>query len=137
MIALVIPRRDLTEIRLDDRRAAPEAQRRGVLISQGYEGGPEQHIDLIQCCHCQQVFPFVRNSGVERGWCMNCGQITCGRHECDDCVPWQQMIANMEAGMPWAQAKRHRPIVGRVEAEPPRASLKTRGQTDSGILLPG
>ena len=129
MIALTIERRDLTEIRHEDRRSAPVAQRRGVLISQAYEGGPEVHVDLIQCCHCQQVFPFVKNSGTVRGWCMGCGQITCGRHECDPCVPWRQMIESMERGLTWHQAKRHRPIVAAVSHEPPKSHLA------GGILL--
>lgn len=136
-IGLVKPRRDLTEIRPEDRRAAPKDQLCGVLISRPYEGGAEQQIDLVQCCHCQQTFPFVRGSGVKRGWCSRCAGITCGRIECDDCVPWQEMLWQMEQGVPWHLAKRARRIVGRVEAEPPKAAVRSAGQTAGGILIPG
>jgi hypothetical protein len=111
------------------RRSAPASQKRGVLISQAYEGGPQVHVDLCQCIHCEGVFPFVRGSGVRRGWCMNCNGMTCGRACCDPCVNHRQMLENMERGMTWAQAKQHKPIVGRVEEEPPKAKPK--------LIIPG
>ena len=122
MLLLMPQRRDLTEIRPEDRRAAPASQRVGVLISQAYDGGPEQHIDLCQCIHCEALFPFVRGSGVTRGWCMGCNGMTCGRPCCDPCVNRRQMIENMERGLPWAEAKKYKPVTGRVEAEPPRST---------------
>ena len=137
VIGIVKQRRDLTEVRPEDRRVAPTGQRCGVLVSRAYAGGPEQQIDLVQCVHCQQVFPYVRNSGRDRGWCPNCKGITCGRKHCDPCVHWMQMLANMGAGRPWALAKRRRRIMGRVEAEPPKATTRTVAKSDGGILLPG
>lgn len=123
MTTILIPqRRDLAEFRREDRRAAPTGQRVGVLISQAYEGGPEQHTDLVQCGHCQQIWPYVRGSGVKRGWCMACGKITCGSADCDVCVSARQLLDNMGQGMPYHEARKHKPIVGRVEAEPPRSA---------------
>lgn len=106
-------RRPLTEVSREHARAAPASQRRGVLISRAYEGGPEEHIDLIACVHCQRIFPYVRGSGNVRGWCMRCSGIHCGLG-CEECVPWRQMIANLEAGMGFDQAKRHRPVTASV-----------------------
>ena len=139
MIALAIPRRDLTEIRPEDRRVAPVGLKRGVIISTPYEGGRSVEMDACQCCHCQMVFPYVRNSGKDRGWCSMCRDLTCGRPECDPCVPVLQMLENMrgDSGIPWHLAKKHLPIVGRVEAAPPKAATRTRGATAGGILLPG
>ena len=123
MTHLHIPaNRPLTEINPNDRRAAPTSQRVGVLISQDVEGGPEQHVELIQCCHCQRIWPFVRGSGNVRGWCGQCGKLTCGSNECDVCVPARQLLDNMAAGMPFHVARTHRPITARVEAAPPRKS---------------
>lgn len=118
--------KSLTEVPLEDRRAAPEGQRIGVLISQDAEGGLEQHIDLIACCHCQRIFPFVKGSGRLRGWCLRCNKITCGPG-CEECVPWRQMLASMEAGMTFAQARRHRPIMASVPDGVP--------QSPAGVLL--
>ena len=121
MTLILIPQtsRALTEIPLEDRRAAPASQRIGVLTSQAYEGGPAQEIDLCSCVHCQMVFPFVKGSGTLRGWCMRCNGTTCGRPCCDVCVHWKQLLANMEAGLSWSQAKRHRPITVNVPCAVP------------------
>ena len=111
---IIVPsQRPLTEVSTA-RRRAPASQRRGVLVSG--EGGKQECADLVQCCHCQAIFPFVRGSGTDRGWCMGCNQMTCGHALCDPCVPWQQMIANLEAGMDYEAAKRHRPIMASVPA---------------------
>lgn len=122
---IVSAARPLTEVD-GTRRSAPAGQVRGVLVSQAYEGGPEQQVDLCQCCHCQAVFPYVRGSGAVRGWCMRCGGITCGNHLCDVCVPWQQLIANLEAGMDYEAARRHRPIVASVPAAVPKAKAEKK-----------
>lgn len=112
--------RELTEVKRRDRRAAPAGQRRGVLVSRAYEGGPEQQHDVVQCCHCQRVWVYRRGSGVRRGWCMGCNGITCGSHACDVCVPFQQLLDNLAAGMDYEAARRHRPVKASVPAAPPK-----------------
>ena len=103
-------------------RAAPTGQRRGYLSMRAYDGGPEVQADLVQCCHCQNLFVYVVGSGTKRGWCTNCNGITCGCNECDVCVPWQQLIANMGAGLLFAEARRHRPISVNVPCIVPKAA---------------
>lgn len=128
MIHLIVSHRSraLTEIPLEDRRAAPESQRVGTLISQDQEGGPEQHIDLIQCCHCQRTWPWVKDSGRLRGWCNRCAAFFCGPR-CEVCVHWRQMLANMGAGLPFEEARRQQPIQVSVPCAVP--------QSTGGVLL--
>ncbi len=114
--------RSLTDVPLEQRRSAPAHQRRGVLISRPHEGGPEQHIDLIQCCHCQRIWPWVQGSGKLRGWCMRCSGFFCGP-KCETCVHWQQLMANLGAGMTFEQAKRHNPIQASVPADVPKSGI--------------
>lgn len=122
---IIVPKTsELTEVKKADRRAAPVGQKRGELISTPYEGGPAQHHDIVQCCHCQRVWVYQRGSGIERGWCMRCNGITCGSHDCDVCVPAEQMLASMGAGMDYATARKHRPIAVSVPVETPKAAPK-------------
>lgn len=131
MTLILVPKtaRNLTEVPLEDRRAAPKSQRIGVLLSRAYEGGPEQAIDIVSCVHCQAVWPWVRGSGNLRGWCCRCNGFFCGP-ECEMCVPALQMLHNMGdhgGAMPFDQAKRHRPITASVPAGVPASK--------DGILL--
>ena len=48
------------------------------------------------CCHCNAHFVMVRNSGRIRGFCMKCMQITCGRLECNVCIPFERKLEMME-----------------------------------------
>lgn len=114
--------RELCEIPKKMFRAAPAGLRRGYLSMRAYDGGPEVQADLVQCCHCQHLFVYVVGSGVKRGWCMNCNGITCGCNECDMCVPSQQLIANMGAGLLFDQARQHRPIMASVPCKVPKTS---------------
>lgn len=74
--------------------------------------------DTVSCCHCGYTWVFQPGSGRRRGFCLRCNHITCGRECCErmGCVPQEQQIENMEA----FRAIDSRPIVGRVDAEPPR-----------------
>lgn len=100
------------------RASAPHKLRCGLLISTPMDsdkGVVER--ELIQCCHCQ--FTCVWTPGVERGWavCGRCNDWHCPKVECrSGCRPWRQWLENRRLGL----ADDHVPIVGRVEAEPPR-----------------
>lgn len=96
--------------------SAPTGQKRGVLVSTPYEGGPVVQTDIVQCCHCSRVWVWVPGSGRRRGFCMRCNGITCGSHTCDACVPFEQQLDNMECGRPVD----FRPIVASVTAAPPK-----------------
>lgn len=50
-----------------------------------------------QCVHCGMHFPYIPGSGKTRGFCMSCMGITCGKPECDPCVPMEKAIEAMEA----------------------------------------
>jgi hypothetical protein len=97
-------------------------RRAGVLISTPFESDATQHRDLVQCVHCQFTTVWTPGSGRYWGWCARCNGFYCGwKPTCHQCVPALQMIENLEAGMPYELAIRHRPI---------RIST-------AGLLLPG
>lgn len=52
----------------------------------------------LQCCHCGGHFVSVRGSGVTRGFCLRCRTVTCGAQKCDQCYPFEQQLADVEAG---------------------------------------
>ena len=54
--------------------------------------------DTLQCCHCQGHWIPIRGSGKRRGFCMNCGSVTCGRPSCDRCLPWEKKLELIEKG---------------------------------------
>lgn len=54
--------------------------------------------DTAQCVHCNAHFVMERGSGKKRGWCMNCGGITCGGVECSRCVPFEKKLDMYEKG---------------------------------------
>lgn len=54
-----------------------------------------QVASTCQCCHCGAHFVFRRGSGTDRGFCMKCGRLTCGKPACDPCNPIEkQRISN-------------------------------------------
>jgi hypothetical protein len=103
------------------RHAAPTAApMRGVLISTPDDGGRATQLDTVQCVHCSRVWAWVPGSGRRRGYCARCHGLTCGSDACDHCVPVQQLIDNLEKGLPYDLARTFRPIVGRVEGHVPK-----------------
>jgi len=56
--------------------------------------------DTLQCVHCGAHFVIQPGSGNRRGFCLCCNGPTCGRPECDVCVPTEQKLENIEAGRP-------------------------------------
>ena len=52
--------------------------------------------DTLQCCHCGVHWIPVKGSGIKRGFCRNCMQVTCGRPECNTCVPQEKMLEIIE-----------------------------------------
>lgn len=39
--------------------------------------------DTMQCVHCGHQWIPVKGSGKKRGFCLNCGGVTCGSHQCE------------------------------------------------------
>ena len=93
--------------------SAPISHKRGVLVSSPLDSDKKKECEFVQCCHCQRLWLYKPGSGKVRGFCLRCMGVTCGP-DCDECVPAMQMIENMEAGMPWEQARKHRPIKASV-----------------------
>jgi hypothetical protein len=72
----------------------------GHFIYTGKEGTRDNvEIDTRMCCHCGANFaskPGIwtphSQKKVRRGFCMNCNSHTCGKFECDPCVPVEKKV---------------------------------------------
>ncbi len=54
--------------------------------------------DTVMCVHCQMHWIIKPGSGRSRGFCFNCGGVTCGKQGCEEhCVPFEKAIEEMEA----------------------------------------
>lgn len=61
--------------------------------------------DYVHCCHCQRAWPVasvvdghLRGNKV-LGWCAKCARPCCPTCAAQ-CVPIEQQLANVEAGLP-------------------------------------
>jgi len=52
----------------------------------------DHEMDTQQCCHCGEHFLVVAGSGITRGFCLRCNQVTCGAQWCQACIPWEQKL---------------------------------------------
>lgn len=52
----------------------------------------------LQCVHGGEEFISIRGSGITRGFCRNCMGETCGKPECDACVPFERKLEDYEKG---------------------------------------
>jgi hypothetical protein len=75
-----------------------------IVIDPGADRPLAEH-GTAQCVHCGGHFPIQPGSGKVRGFCCNCNGPICGP-KCLMCVPAEQQLENMEAGLPID----HRPI---------------------------
>lgn len=57
---------------------------KGTIVKGGVVSGFTDH-----CLHCGYHFEVKPGSGVRRGWCGYCKGPTCGKEECDVCVPFE------------------------------------------------
>lgn len=69
----------------------------GYFRAEGWHGEVTEG-DTCQCCHCGAHFGVVKGSGKKRGFCLRCQRVTCGRPQCDPCVPFMKRIEAIEAG---------------------------------------
>ncbi|KKL79435.1 hypothetical protein LCGC14_2014890 [marine sediment metagenome] len=76
-----------------------QRQAAGTVLITDLESGPyEQTRDTVMCKHCQKHWVPQPGSGKQRGYCMRCRGVTCGKEACEtDCVPWELAIEIMEA----------------------------------------
>jgi hypothetical protein len=54
--------------------------------------------DTLTCKHCGYIWVPIKGSGKKRGWCGKCNGVTCGRPECDTCVPLEKKLDMYESG---------------------------------------
>jgi hypothetical protein len=50
----------------------------------------------MQCCHCGAHFVSIKGSGKIRGFCLKCMKVTCGRPECNICIPFEKKLEAIE-----------------------------------------
>lgn len=54
---------------------------------------PTLEADTLQCVHCGAHWQVRHNSGVARGFCMNCMGPTCGKQKCEcGCNPIEKQL---------------------------------------------
>ena len=74
----------------------------GELVTLPWDSDRATTEKTVQCVHCgaHHVIKdaFVQASLGKLGFCGRCNGITCGRSECEACVPIEQQLENMEAG---------------------------------------
>jgi hypothetical protein len=92
-------------------------------VAFGDRSGRLRESDTLQCCHCGRHWVVQPGSGRKRGFCLRCGQVTCGGAECAECVPQELRLENVEQG----RAAGHRPIAAPVGCH----------ISPGGLVLPG
>ena len=55
--------------------------------------------DTLMCCHCGVHWIPIRGSGRKRGFCRKCMAVTCGKQECDRCLPMEKELEMIERKM--------------------------------------
>lgn len=53
-----------------------------------------QVVSTKMCPHCGAHFNMVKGSGTRRAWCFKCDAVTCGKPECDACIPIEARFEN-------------------------------------------
>ena len=61
-----------------------ESKPHGLIFVNGKEVA-----STLMCPHCGLHFMSRKGSGHRRTFCLHCKAVTCGKHECDACVPIQ------------------------------------------------
>lgn len=64
-----------------------ERHQHGAFIMDGQEIA-----STLQCPHCGMHFISMKGSGHRRTWCVKCMAVTCGKHSCDPCVPFEKRL---------------------------------------------
>lgn len=99
-------------------RAQSALKPSSVIVITPHDGSRETQVDLVACVHCGRHWPLGKAltdhaaGRVQFGFCTRCGGITCAGERCAKCVPAEQQLENMEAGLPLC----HRPIVAGFSA---------------------
>jgi hypothetical protein len=57
-----------------------------------------QVASTLQCCHCGNHFVTVKGSGIIRGYCYACSDVTCGAVACMTHYPFEKKLDDIESG---------------------------------------
>ena len=63
----------------------------GAFISDG-----QQVASTLMCPHCGAHFESRPGSGKMRAYCLKCSAVTCGKPECNTCIPLEARLDHME-----------------------------------------
>lgn len=69
----------------------------GIAVDRETGKTVDEH-DCHQCCHCGGQFRVVPGSGKTRGFCLLCGQVTCGAQKCLEHFPFKKKLDLYEEG---------------------------------------
>ena len=78
-------------LRTSSRQAA------GAALVTPEPGAREQDHHTLRCVHCGMHWSPSYGSGRDRGFCLRCAGVTCGKQRCETrCEPVERMIERLE-----------------------------------------
>jgi hypothetical protein len=86
-------------------RAQSAMRPSSVIVITPHDGSRETQVDLVACVHCGRHWPLGKAltdhaaGRVQFGYCGRCHGITCPGERCAKCVPAEQQLENLEAGV--------------------------------------
>ena len=90
--------------------------------------------DTFTCVHCNRIVHIHIGSGVDRGFCFNCGGPHCGEKRgtknCWECVPFEAKLEMWEGG----SGRWHKVDIKRGHAISPRIPM-LGGRRASGLII--
>lgn len=89
--ALELHKLALTETKQPFGNVKHEMKAHGAWMVDGIEVA-----STLQCPHCDAHFVSLRDSRVERLWCSHCSAVTCGKPECNVCIPYMRKLEILE-----------------------------------------
>ena len=58
-----------------------------------------QVAETLQCVHCGMHWDRIPGSGIQRGFCLKCHGVLCGKPQCmSECKPFEQWLEEVERG---------------------------------------
>lgn len=73
-----------------------ERKEHGAIVLDGI-----QVASTKMCPHCGAHYVSRKGSRIKRTFCFHCGEATCGRAECETCVPLEKWLETVERN--WAK----------------------------------
>jgi len=101
------------------------------------ENGCKIEGECRQCVHCQYTWEYRPGSGIERGYCLQCGGFICARPQCileqKQYIDWMRLRYNQTRScVPFEEwNSRLREKIGHLLPLDPQVTM-----TPSGLLIP-